>query len=88
MRDDQSSDWWIIALVAVVCVAIARPLLNLPPTLSGKDPRSPPTELELSDTFGRSAISDDDEDHFREQRQSEYSFLLKRQRHAQPPSTK
>ena len=79
MRDDRDSDWWIIAIVAMLCVAIARPLLAISPRqLSWSKEYSRAADLELSDTFGRGTINDEEEQFTGQQ--GEYSFLLQRPR--------
>ena len=79
MRDDRSSDWWIIAIVVMLCVVIARPLLAIHPRVLdwSKESRAS-ADLELSDTFGRGTVTEEEE-HFTGQ-QGEYSFLLQRPR--------
>ena len=81
MRDERTSDWWIFVIVALVFIVMARPLMNISASAIpgwGKESRSPPAELELSDTIGRSALSDDDDDASSRDRHNEFSFLLKR----------
>jgi hypothetical protein len=55
MRDEQTSDWWIIVIVAALSVFISKKLLRISPkTLV----RIESLDVELSETFGRSAQSE------------------------------